>query len=159
MPCQPAGVDGIEQEFRPCSVRGVEELQKITVAATPARHGTGELANEMGLVTGFVFDAGESVDVAGDTLWDGAIAATLATHEPYLAILNTDEAQFLDGSPITMTSAGVGAVAEATDADVVAVHMEVINHCILLQEGLQAHLGDAGIENVTVPTDGAAVGR
>jgi L-ascorbate metabolism protein UlaG (beta-lactamase superfamily) len=137
--CQPADVDNLEQTFTTvCPVSGVEEL---------------------GPVTGFLFDADESVYVAGDTVWYGTVADTLATHTPDLAVVNTEEAQFLDGNPITMTRAGVVAFAETTDADVIAVHMEVINHCMLSREDLQTHLDDAGIENVTVPTDGAAVGR
>jgi L-ascorbate metabolism protein UlaG (beta-lactamase superfamily) len=153
--CQPADAEPLRGTFddvRP--VRGVEEFEGVTVTPTPARHGTGDLAEEMGPVTGFLFDADETVYVAGDTVWYGPVADTLASHEPDVAVVNTGEAQFTEGEPITMTKEGVAAFADATDAAVVAVHMEAINHCLLSRDDLRDHLESAGVENVSVPEDG-----
>jgi L-ascorbate metabolism protein UlaG (beta-lactamase superfamily) len=153
--CQPEDAAALREDFadvRP--VGGVAEFEGVTVAATPARHGVGDLADEMGPVTGFLFEGDESVYVAGDTVWYGAVADTLDTHEPDLAVVNTGEAQFTEGEPITMTKEGVAAFAGATDAAVVAVHMEAINHCLLSRADLRAHLETAGVGNVAVPADG-----
>lgn len=158
--CQPEDAEELRETFddvRPVS--GVEEFDGVTVTATPARHGTGDLAEQMGPVTGFLFDADETVYVAGDTVWYGPVADVLESHVPDLAVVNTGEAQFVEGSPITMTKEGVAAFADATDADVVAVHMEAINHCLLTREDLRAYLDGEGVENVTIPEDGETVAR
>jgi L-ascorbate metabolism protein UlaG (beta-lactamase superfamily) len=158
--CQPADAESLRETFddvRP--VRGVEEFDGVTVTRTPARHGSGDLAEEMGPVTGFLFDADETVYVAGDTVWYGPVADTLASHEPDVAVVNTGEAQFTEGEPITMTKEGVAAFADATDAVVVAVHMEAINHCLLSRAELRDHLDLAGVENVSIPEDGERLER
>jgi hypothetical protein len=46
----------------------------------------------------------------------------------------------------------VAAVREATDAEVMAVHMEAINHCLLERETLRSET-----EGVLVPEDGEVV--
>ncbi|MFC7236352.1 MBL fold metallo-hydrolase [Halosegnis marinus] len=158
--CQPEDAEELRETFtdvRPVS--GVEEFDGVTVSATPARHGTGDLAEQMGPVTGFLFDADETVYVAGDTVWYGPVADVLASHDPDLAVVNTGEAQFVEGDPITMTREGVAAFAGATDADVVAVHMEAINHCLCTRADLRDHLDAEGVENVAIPDDGATVSR
>jgi L-ascorbate metabolism protein UlaG (beta-lactamase superfamily) len=127
----------------------------------------------MGPVSGFVLDdsegrspsgnrpkAGdgdESVYVAGDTVWYDAVAETLDAHHPDVAIVNAGAAQFTEGEPITMTKAEVVTFTEATDADVIAVHMDAINHCLLSRVELEEHLADVGLEDrVAVPRDGAS---
>lgn len=158
--CQPADAADLEATFtdvRPVS--GVERFGGVTVAATPAKHGTGDLAEEMGPVTGFLFDGDESVYVSGDTVWYGPVADTLVTHAPDIAVVNTGEAQFTEGDPITMTKEGVEAFATATDAEVIAVHMEAINHCLLSRSELRAYLDDANVTNVIIPKDGETATR
>lgn len=158
--CQPEDAESLRETFddvRP--VRGVEEFDGVTVTPTPGRHGSGDLAEEMGPVTGYLFDATETVYVAGDTVWYGPVADTLASHEPDLAVVNTGEAQFTEGEPITMMKEGVAAFAQATDATVVAVHMGAINHCLRSRADLRNHLDSVGVEGVHVPADGERVER
>ncbi|WP_075936404.1 MBL fold metallo-hydrolase [Halosegnis longus] len=156
--CQPEDTDDLEASFddvRPVS--GLVEFEDITIAATPARHGTGDLAEQMGPVTGFLFEGTETTYVAGDTVWYGPVGDVLTQHEPDTVVVNTGEAQFVEGDPITMSRAGVASVADITDGEVVAVHMESINHCLCTREDLREHLEDEGVENVTIPADGERV--
>ncbi|PSP38489.1 MBL fold metallo-hydrolase [Halobacteriales archaeon QH_7_65_31] len=153
--CQPADADDLRATFddvRPVS--GLVEFDGVTVAATPARHGTGDLATQMGPATGFVFDGVETTYVAGDTVWYGPVADTIAQHNPDTVVVNAGEAQFVEGDPITMSRAGVAAVADTTDGEVVAVHMGSINHCLCTRADLREYLDNEGVENVTIPDDG-----
>ncbi|MFB6170635.1 MAG: MBL fold metallo-hydrolase [Haloarculaceae archaeon] len=159
--CQPADADELEAD-------GFTDVRPVAddlswaggeVARVPARHGTGDLAEEMGPVSGFVLSApGEpTLYLAGDTVWYEAVEETLASFDPDATVVNTGEAQFVEGDPITTTRAGVAAVARHTDGAVVAVHMEAINHCLLTREELADYLRDEGVEGVTIPADGEAV--
>jgi L-ascorbate metabolism protein UlaG (beta-lactamase superfamily) len=158
--CQPEDVESIEADFE--DVRPVDdtlEFAELSVTRTPARHGHGALADEMAPVSGFVLDDGtERVYVAGDTVWYDAVAETLERYTPDVAIVNAGAAQFTEGEPITMTKEEVATFTEATDADVIAVHMDAINHCLLSRVELEAHLEEVGLgDRVAVPRDGESV--
>jgi len=71
-------------------------------------------------------------------------------------VANTGSAQFLEGDPITMTADDVVTTCRAVPgAQVVAVHMETINHCLLTRADLAFQLEAARVSNqVTIPNDG-----
>ena len=70
---------------------------------------------------------------------------------------NAGAAQFLHGDPITMTAGDVVRVCRAApQAQVVAVHMEAINHCLLTREELAQQAESAGVR-VVIPEDGEEV--
>ena len=153
--CQPAEEDAfVEDGFT--DVRPVEETASfdgVTLRRTPGRHGHGELAEQMGPVSGFVFEGAETLYLAGDTVWYEPVAETLARFEPDAVVLNGGAARFNEGEPITMGVDDVTAVREATDAAVAVVHMEAINHCLLSREELRDET-----EDVLVPEDGERIG-
>lgn len=101
--CQPENADAfIDEGFtdvRP--VDGSAEFTDVEIHRTPGRHGHGELAAEMGPVSGFVFEGDESVYVAGDTIWYEPVAESLKPFAPDLVVLNGGEARFDQGNPIT----------------------------------------------------------
>ena len=119
----------------------------LDVARTGGRHGSGDIAEQLGPVSGFVVDG---VYVAGDTVWCDDVAEALAAHRPHTVVVNAGGARFLEGDPITMTVEDVRCVRDATDAEVVVVHLEAINHCL---EPRSAYAGLAA----RVPLDGGAV--
>ncbi|MCG1003145.1 MULTISPECIES: MBL fold metallo-hydrolase [Halobacterium] len=152
--CQPAEADEFTDEGF-TDVRPVDDeaaFEGVTIHRTPGQHGHGDLAEEMGPVSGFVFEGDETVYVAGDTIWYDPVAETLDAFEPDVVVLNGGEAQFEQGEPITMGVADVNAVRDATSGEVVVVHMEAINHCLLSREDLRAET-----TNVHVPEDGEHV--
>jgi len=112
---------------------------------TAGRHGVGATAEAMGPVCGFVIDG---VYVAGDTIWCDRVEAALERHRPHAVVVNAGGARFLDSKPIVMTAADVREVRQATDAKVVVVHLEAMNHCVETREAYRA------IDGVTVPADG-----
>lgn len=133
----------------------------LTLARTGGRHGTGEIGQKMGPVSGFVISAPAEpkLYIAGDTIWCPEVESALAAHKPQVVVLNAGAAQFLTGDPITMTAEDVMAVCRAVPAArVAAVHMETVNHCGLTRPLLRQALAGAGLENrVQIPADGAAL--
>jgi len=146
------------------AVTPVEETASwagIAMARTGGQHGTGEIGQRMGLVSGFVLRAaGEpSLYIAGDTIWCQEATDALATHQPDVAVLNTGAAQFLVGGPITMAPGDVIAVLQAApNLRAIAVHLEAINHCRLSRAALRAALEEAGLaDRVQIPADGERI--
>jgi L-ascorbate metabolism protein UlaG (beta-lactamase superfamily) len=131
---------------------GLEELgftrvttSHVAFELTAGRHGTGELADAMGPVCGFVVDG---VYVAGDTIWCEEVEAALDRHRPRVVIVNAGAAQFTGSPPIVMAADDVRRVRQATDARVVTVHLEAMNHCVETRAVYEA------IDGVVVPRDG-----
>ena len=105
------------------------ELGGVRVARTGGRHGTGEIADAMAPVSGFVLAApGEpTLYIAGDTVWCDEVAAALDAHRPDVVVVNAGGARFTEGDPITMTAEDVVAVAR---------------HAPRARRGRRAHGGD-----------------
>jgi L-ascorbate metabolism protein UlaG (beta-lactamase superfamily) len=135
------------------------EWQGIRIARTDGQHGTGEIGQKMGPVSGFVLGgAGEPrLYIAGDSIWCPPVAAALQAQAPDVVVVNAGAAAFLTGGPITMTAEDVVQVARARpSAPVLAVHMEAINHCALTRAALREHLAREGLlDQVQAPLDGA----
>jgi L-ascorbate metabolism protein UlaG (beta-lactamase superfamily) len=111
------------------------------IAMTRGFHGMAEL----GPVSGWVVDG---IYVAGDTVWCEDVMRALQEHDPEVVVVNGGGARFLDSGPIVMDVEDVRRVRAATDAEVVVVHLEAINHCIEPRSAYRA------IDGVRVPEDG-----
>jgi L-ascorbate metabolism protein UlaG (beta-lactamase superfamily) len=158
--CQPADEETLRgrgfTDVRP--VDGGIDLCGVGVARTGGRHGTGEIGERMGPVSGFVLRApGEpALYVAGDTIWCAEVEDALAEHEPEVVVVNAGGARFVDGDPIIMDAGDVVETARAAPrAMIVAVHLEALNHCVLDRAGLRAAVDAAGVgDRVVIPADG-----
>jgi L-ascorbate metabolism protein UlaG (beta-lactamase superfamily) len=158
--CQPPDEPVLRErgftDVRP--VTGGIDLCGIGVARTAGRHGTGEIGERMGPVSGFVLRApGEPVlYVAGDTIWCEEVEDALAEHSPDVVVVNAGAARFLEGDPIIMDADGVIETARAAPrSTVVAVHLEALNHCPLTRADLRAAVDAAGVgPRVRIPADG-----
>ena len=130
--------------------RVVDELDwdGIRITRTPARHGTGRVAELLAPVSGFVLD---DLYLAGDTVWYEAVEETIARHGPRVAVVNAGGAEFTEGGLIVMGVDDVREVA-ARVPTVVAVHMEALNHCFLTRAALAA-----AVPGVVIPRDGETV--
>jgi L-ascorbate metabolism protein UlaG (beta-lactamase superfamily) len=161
--CQPPDESTLRDrgfpDVRPVGTR--LDWEGIAVTRTGGRHGTGEIAEALAPVSGFVLAAaGEpTLYIAGDTVYCDEVERALDEHRPDVIVVNAGGARFVEGDPITMTADDVVAVAaRAPAATVVAVHMEAINHCLETRADLHQRLHREGIEGrVIVPEDGAAV--
>jgi L-ascorbate metabolism protein UlaG (beta-lactamase superfamily) len=156
-----------EQKFRlggfadVTSITSTVTWRGIQISRTGGQHGTGEIAKRMAPVSGFVLrGAGEpTLFIAGDTIWCAELASAIQQHAPDVIVLNAGGARFLEGDPITMTAEDVIQVCRTTSkAQVVAVHMEAINHCLLTRADLAFQLESARvIDQVAIPGDGDSV--
>jgi L-ascorbate metabolism protein UlaG (beta-lactamase superfamily) len=120
----------------------------LHIARTPARHGSGAVAEALAPVSGFVL--GE-LYLAGDTVWYEGVEDAIARHRPRAAVVNAGGAEFLEGGPIVMGIDDVREVA-ARVPTVVAVHLEAVNHCFLTRAELAA-----AVPGVLIPRDGETV--
>jgi L-ascorbate metabolism protein UlaG (beta-lactamase superfamily) len=127
------------------AVEASTDLDGLTVARTPVRHGTGRMAELLAPASGFVLD---DLYLAGDTVWYEGVEETIAHYRPRVAVVNAGAAEFLEGGLIIMGIDDVREVA-AHVPTVVAVHLEALNHCFLSRAELRVAL-----PAVLVPEDG-----
>ncbi len=115
----------------------------------------------MGVVSGFILKAaGEpTLYIAGDTIWCSAVQLAIETHRPDVIVVNSGAAQFNVGAPIIMTAEDVIQVCKAAPhANVVAIHMEAVNHCRLTRKALREAVEKVGLaQQVIIPQDGDVV--
>ena len=132
------------------SARGFTNVRTShdAIAMTRGRHGSGDVADALGPVSGWVVD---DVYVAGDTVWCDEVRDALERHRPRVAVLNGSGAHFVGGDPIVMDAGDVRRVREATKGEVVVVHLEAINHC------LEPRAAYREIDGVRVPGDGETI--
>jgi L-ascorbate metabolism protein UlaG (beta-lactamase superfamily) len=159
--CQPEDLQKIEAvHFVNASpVHDTKYWSHICIKRTPAQHGAGEMARAMAPSSGYLLSSeGEpNLYITGDTIWYDQVAETIKQHNPHVIVVNAGAAQFLHGDPITMTAGDVIRVCRSTPhAQVIAVHMEAINHCLLTRAELAQHAHSTGARLV-IPGDGTQV--
>jgi L-ascorbate metabolism protein UlaG (beta-lactamase superfamily) len=144
--CQPEDEDALrELGLDSRVVDDALDCEGLTITRTPARHGSGRIAELLAPVSGFVLD---DLYLAGDTVWYEEVEQTIERHRPRVAVVNAGGAEFTEGGLIVM---GIDDVREvvARVPTVVAVHMEALNHCFLERETLRR-----AVPGVLVPEDG-----
>ncbi|MDN3519822.1 MBL fold metallo-hydrolase [Aquisalimonas lutea] len=141
---------------------GAGVLGDIALTRTPGQHGSdaamAAAGARLGRVSGVVLRHPDekSLYIAGDTVWNGYVADTLATQAPDVVVLNCGDAGIEDLGSIIMNAEDVREVHRAApDATLVASHMEAVNHCVLTREQLRAYGREQGMaEHLLVPEDG-----
>ncbi|MCB8944675.1 MAG: MBL fold metallo-hydrolase [Ardenticatenaceae bacterium] len=136
--------------------------QGISITRTPAQHGTGQWAERMGNVSGFIFraDGEPTIYWAGDTIWYEPVAHVIRREQPDIIITHSGGAHFGDNSVIVMDIEQTLAVCQfAPQATVVAVHLEALDHCPTTRADLRAQATASGIaaSQLRIPADGETV--
>jgi L-ascorbate metabolism protein UlaG (beta-lactamase superfamily) len=147
--CQPEDEERLRAvglEARP--VEDTLDWNGLTLHRVPARHGTGEVAEALAPVSGFVLD---DLYLAGDTVWYGEVERTIERFRPRVAVVNAGGASFLEGGLIVMGADDVREVASRVPV-VVCVHLEALNHCHLTRAALAA-----AVPGAVIPRDGETV--
>lgn len=164
--CQPADVDRLHEmgfhHLHP--VDGSLDWQGVTVIRTPGMHGAGAWSDQMGPVAGFVLQAaGEPIIYwCGDTIWMDEVRATIDRYRPEIIITHSGGAEFEDGHPIIMdTAQTLDVCLHAPGSQVVAIHLEVDDHCTVSRADLRAQADRAGMDpaRLTIPADGETILR
>lgn len=134
----------------------------VRLTKTAGQHGPDAVVRALpellGEVCGVVLShPGEkTLYLAGDTVWNGAVDQAIASHRPEVIVLNAGFAQILDLGPIIMGRQDVLAVHRAApDAQIIATHMEAVNHCTLSRADLRAFSQEQGFaDRLLIPADG-----
>ena len=109
--CQPEDEEALRElglDARP--IADALDWDGLTITRTPARHGTGRVAELLAPVSGFVLD---DLYLAGDTVWYEAVEETIARHRPRVAVVNAGGAEFVEGGLIVMGADDVREVVRA----------------------------------------------
>ena len=130
----------------------------IIIQRTAGQHGTGEIGTQMAPVSGYVLqvEMEPSLYIVGDSIYCEDVFSVLAMYEPRVIIVNAGGARFNVGDPITMTIKDVVKVCrQAPKTQIIAVHMDAINHCLESRVDLYTRLKQEGLSNqVFIPMDG-----
>lgn len=143
----------------------------VTIHQVFARHGKGVVGDLMGGVNGLVFQAEGQPTIywAGDTILDdsGQVEAVLKRFKPDVVIAHTGGpvVEVLSPEILLMDATQATdffelAVRENPEVQLVAIHMDALDHCFSTRADLSAALEDAPTEvrtRVTIPQDGERV--
>lgn len=160
--CQPGNEAQIgEKGFSSVSPIATEVVWNgITICRTAGKHGSSELVlSDMGTVSGFVFKtAGEpTLYIAGDTVWYTDVQAAIDEHRPDVIVTHSGGAVWGDNELIIMDAEQTVAVCRyAQNSAVVAVHLELLDHCLTSRADLRSYAHNAGVSEtqLLIPDDG-----
>lgn len=137
------------------------DINGVHIKRTGGQHGTGETAKRMGQVSGFVFSHPDepTLYIAGDTIWCDEPKEVVNTCKPDVIVVNSGAAQFLEGDPITMTKEEILDIHRSQPkAQIVACHLEAVNHCLLTRAALEAYIQEHHADQaIFVPQDGESL--
>lgn len=130
----------------------------IMITRTHGQHGTGEVLNEMGNTSGFVFQAeGEpTIYWTGDTILCPAIMNIIRQARPKIIITHSCGAVWGDSIPIVMDAAQTVELCHATpDSIVIATHMDTLDHATVTRTLLRKYAEANNVlpEKLLIPED------
>jgi L-ascorbate metabolism protein UlaG (beta-lactamase superfamily) len=137
-------------------------LNGIKLFQTSGQHGSDEalqaIGEILGDVCGVVFQHLEekTLYIAGDTVWNQHVVDALEKHQPDVILLNAGDAQVVGLGSIIMGKEDVRRVFEAApQAQIVATHLESVNHAVLTRQELSRYCDEKGMTSrVSIPADG-----
>jgi L-ascorbate metabolism protein UlaG (beta-lactamase superfamily) len=132
------------------------QFNSLTIHRTNGKHGTADIGEKMGIVSGFVIKEGvKSLYIAGDTIWCADVKNAIDEHHPQMIVVNSGGARFNTGDPITMDAGDVMTTSRVSPGStVVAVHMDTVNHCKVTRDILKKFVTSHNLRNVRIPADG-----
>lgn len=145
---------------------GIKLERAATQHGTNAMYADPVLGKLLGDVMGVVFTTrnGKRAYLAGDTIWFKGVDDALAKHKPDIIILNSggasvDMEKFKESSEIIMGKDDVLKMAKVMpNSNIVAVHMDAINHMTVDRKDLAEFVRENGIgDKVLIPFDGEKI--
>lgn len=145
---------------------GIETaFEGVTLSRTRGQHGSDQAyvygAELLGNVMGVVFRAeGEkTLYLAGDTVWNKMVETNLEMFRPDVIVLAAGDAQVPGLGSIIMGTVDLKAVFDAApEAQIIASHMETVNHCVLSRAELKAFAEENGMTaRLSIPADDAVL--
>lgn len=159
------------QGFTDVRVVGVNTpFDGITITKTNGQHGTDamyshtDVAEILGDAMGFVLQKQglKTVYFAGDTNWNACVEHAIKKFQPDVIVLNTGYARIkwpdgevFDGSLIMGTEDVLRAYNAAPKAEIIAVHMDAVNHTMVSSDDLRQYVKAQNITSrVAIPREG-----
>lgn len=134
----------------------------LEIIRVEGQHGTGEWADKMGKVSGYILRAeGEpTVYWCGDTIWYPAVEDIIKNYLPDVIITHSSGAKIKQSGPLLMDDEQTVALCKAApQAKVIAIHMDCLDHGIIDRGGLAAHAAanDISSDQLIIPRDGEEI--
>ncbi len=130
-----------------------------TLEGIPATHGYGFVARLMGKVMGFHLELPEapSVYVSADTILTPAVRQVLRDKAPHVVVAASGGARLDVFQPLLMRLDEVVELAQLVPHQMMANHLEALNHCPTTRKALRQALQKKGLlDKVWIPEDGTA---
>lgn len=133
----------------------------ITVTRVDGKHGDHDmLADEMGMVSGFIFEAEneKTVYIAGDTVFCDIVKENIEIYKPEVIIINSCDARGSKGR-ILMNKEDIIEICKCLpDSLVIASHMDAVSHAHLSRTELSGYLKTTAYRpQVLIPKDGEII--
>ncbi|MCK5052080.1 MAG: MBL fold metallo-hydrolase [Candidatus Cloacimonetes bacterium] len=157
--CQP-GDDILLKEKGFVNVQVIDiksDLGEISIMRYEVNHAEGIWEGPMGKSSAyFLKTENDSLLISGDTIYDKNFENVLNETQPNLVIANAGAAQFIIGTPITLTADALKNITKILpNSKIFAVHMDAINHCVLLKDDLRKFVAEEGLtKSIFVPNEG-----
>ncbi|GIP43612.1 UPF0173 protein YddR [Paenibacillus sp. J45TS6] len=134
-------------------------FEGIQLIKTQGEHGRGEeLLERMGQVCGVVFKHAneKTLYIAGDTVWYDGVQKEIDSHNPEIIVLNAGDNVWNDMGSLIMGKEDVYKVHKAApNTNIIAVHMEAVNHWTLSRKELKRFGEEKGFSSrLFIPEDG-----
>lgn len=161
--CMPRDADYLAARGIPTQPLFGEQTQPFFhghITPIPCVHGRGLIGSLMEHGHGYFIDLpGEpTLYIAGDTLLSNDVRLCLTQRQPRVTILPGGGARFDIGSKILMDATDVLAACALTSGNVVANHLEALDHCPTTRADLAAAAVHAGLrDRLCIPEDGAVL--
>ncbi|MEM8963826.1 MAG: MBL fold metallo-hydrolase [Acidobacteriota bacterium] len=125
------------------------------ITAVPATHGRGWVRHLMANGVGFHIELPDepSLYISGDTVFSTDVQRAFTELRPDFAVMAAGSASLDFGGPILMPMDELVAFTRAAPGQVIANHLEALNHCPTTRAGLREELEKHGL-SALIPEDG-----
>ncbi|MAB14124.1 MBL fold metallo-hydrolase [Parvibaculum sp.] len=146
-------------------VRAVETdviLGSVRIKLTGGRHGPDEVLEEMGDVSGFLFQATDEPTLywAGDTILCEEVSQEIEDSSPEVIVVHACGAQWKGVGPLVMNENMVETILSiAPGAQIVATHLDSVDHATTSRSSLKAHFSAdvRASKRLHIPEDGETI--
>ena len=131
-----------------------------SITPFPAQHGYAPIGWLMGPGVGYLieFPGEPTLYISGDTVLTPAVREVLSDARPDISVLAAGSASMDIGRPILMDMDEILEFVRLAPGEVIATHMEALNHCPTTRTELRAAVVDAGFgDKVQIPEDGELI--
>ncbi len=129
----------------------------ITITRTPGQHGTGEVLQEMGNVSGFVFQAEAEPTVywTGDTIWCNAVKEVIEKMQPKIIFTHSCGAVWKNSTIVMDATQTINLCHAAPNSTIIATHMDSFDHSTVTREILRQYSEENNVssEKLLIPAD------